>query len=201
MENFLFLNLFIIRLFVTMILYRKFVNKFPIKWWMSIISFLVPTVSIIYTNYFTLEFFVFCIIQEVLLILAFTDILYFEIDKKSYWLLLVLSFIMFINNALYPEVHLLDVAICPLIMYLIFWIFDKIFGIEKLGGADVKLMLILSFYYPATDIFSFVIVTFGISTILFIIYAIKQKGIKNVQVPMIVGIALSFFIQEAYLIG
>ena len=159
MEKFLFLTLFIISLFVTMILYRKFVNKFPIKWWMSIVSFLVPTISIIYTNYFTLEFFVFCIVQEVLLILAFTDILYFEIDKKSYWLLLVLSFIMFINNALHPEVHLLDVAICPLIMYLIFWIFDKIFGIEKLGGADVKLMLILSFYYPATDIFSFVIVT------------------------------------------
>ena len=59
-------------------------------------------------------------------------------------------------------------------------------------------MLILSFYYPATDIFSFVIVTFGISTILFIIYAIKEKGIKNVQVPMIVGIAISFFLQEAF---
>ena len=87
------------------------------------------------------------------------------------------------------------------VIYLCFWVFDIFLGIEKLGGADVKIMLILSFYYPSTDIFSFVIWTFLVCTILFIFYMIRKKTIKNVKVPMIVGFAVSFFIQEAFLIS
>lgn len=198
-EIILNLSLFIFSFIVIDFVYYKFVNKFPIKKYMHFLSIIIPSVIICYTRFFTFEFFLFCAILEILTILSFTDILHFEIDKKSYWLLLVLCFTKILFTT--PEEVIMDAALSPIIMYFVFWLFDKLFGIENLGGADVKIMLILSFYYPATDIFSFVIWTFGICLILFIIYSIKKRSLRKVQVPMIVGIALSFFIQEAFLIG
>lgn len=193
----LYFLLFFLGFIVIDLIYLKKINKFPIKKIMHLISIIIPSLCIIYTGYYNLEFFLFCAILEILLILGFTDITHFEIDKNSYWPLILFCTL----KPLLFTTSLFDFALSPIIVYCCFWIFDKIWGIEKLGGADVKILLILSFYYPATDIFSFVIWAFLICTIMFFVYMIIKKSTKNIQVPMIVGFALSFFIQEAFLVS
>lgn len=189
--------LFLLSFILIDFIYLKKINKFPIKKIWHISSIIIPTLCILYTGFYNFEFFLFCAILEILIILAFTDIKHFEIDKNSYWLLMLFCAI----KPIFFTVNLLDFALSPLIVYGCFWIFDKIWGIEKLGGADVKILLILSFYYPAKDIFSFVIWAFLICTIIFLFLMIIKRKIKNIKVPMIVGFAVSFFIQEAFLIS
>lgn len=194
--NFLYFSLFLIGFILIDLIYYKKINTFPISKIMHLVSIIIPTACIIYTKFYNFEFFIFCCLLEILIILAFTDIKHFQIDKNSYWLIILFSAL----QAIFFTTSPLDFALSPLITYGCFWVFDKLWGIEKLGGADVKIMLILSFYYPATDIFSFVIWSFLICTVLFFVYMIIKKTIKNVQVPMIVGFAISFFIQEAFLV-
>lgn len=178
-------------------IYIRKINKFPIKKWKHLISIILPFLLLLYTNIYTIEFYIFLLILEILIILAFTDLKYLEIDGNSYWILIILSIVYFINN-LYLGINIEYVILSPIFMYVIFWIFDKVIGIENLGGADVKIILILSFYYPATMIFSFMVYMFLVSLILFLFMAIKQRSIKNIQIPMIVSICISFFIQRAF---
>ena len=188
--------IFALNIILVDFVYYKFINKFPIKKWMHFVSIVIPLGCVLFTRFFTLEFFLFTLILEILLILAFTDVVFFEVDKRSYWLILLLSFVKVF--ALTTPDLIFDVALSPIVVYGAFWVFDKIFGIEKLGGADVKLILILSFYFNAMDVFSFIIWIFIISTIIFIFFMIKQRGFRNIQVPMIVSIAISFFLQRAF---
>ena len=192
-NNILYLIIYLVSFIGIDFIYFKFIKEFPIKIWMHLISIVVPSGMIFYLNTFSIETFCYCTIMEILIILGFTDVLHFEISKNSYWLLLALCYASILLTT--SGASLFDAALSPIVMYFVFWVFDHLFGIEKLGGADVKLMLILSFYFDATELFQFVILVFGFCAFLFFIYAFIKMKFRRVQVPMIVGIALGFIVQ------
>lgn len=197
MDNIVLFLIFLVSLVVIDFIYFKWINKFQIKWFMHIISILVPLVCVIIFKEYTPKFLIFCLTLEVLMILGFKDIMYYEVERDSYWILFLLAFI----KILFFTTHIFEACLSPIVIYICFWVFDKIIGIEKLGGADVKIILIMSFYYCALDVFSFILYTFLVCTLLFIGYMIKQRTFKQVKVPMIVGIATSFFLNEIILLS
>lgn len=188
--------LFVMILILTSILFNIFVKKFKIKKIYYIISIILPSICLLYTRWYVIEFLLFLIIFEILTILSFVDIKYLEIDGKSYSFILIPSIVQFL---FFSKSYLLGI-LSVLLVYFTFWIFDKMVGIEQLGGADVKIILILSLYFSASDIFSFIMYSFGISLLIFLILALKNKTFKDIKVPMIVAINISFFIQKAFLI-
>lgn len=130
--------------------------------------------------------------------LAISDILYREIDPKSYIPLLLFSFAYcFIYGNL--KSSLLSLAATFLLM-LIYYKLGSWFG-EDIGGADVKLMLILSFFYGFSDIFMFLVTSIALTVLLSVFYSIKNRSVK-VSTPMIVSIAAGhIFISLIYLLG
>lgn len=189
-------ELFFILLGISMIFNIIFINflekrlRSPIKY--QIISFLVSLIPVYFIETKTLESILFINVFFILLIYSFIDIKFFELSNKHYILLIIYSILSFVLSFFSDTyiLHLLSVFA----VYVTFFIFDKFVGIEKLGGADVKVMLILSLYFEATDVLFFTLITFVVSMLIFILERIVRKTFCDLQVPMIISIAVAFFI-------
>lgn len=123
--------------------------------------------------------------------LSIIDFKFFEISGKSYYFLIIPIIVYMFTNNMYPWWTCL---ISGILMLLFFMILDKIIGIEKIGGADVKLMLLGALMFTYYDLLLFVCFTFIFDIILFVILAIInaiKKGEKGIQIPMIVAISMS----------
>ena len=122
------------------------------------------------------------------------DLKYLEISGKSYIFLLLpaISSIFLFRNGL-------SAIISFIIILVIFIIFDKIFGIEGFGGADVKILLILSFCFKLEDVFTFVYLCLLLTIVVYFILAIKNRRFKKIKVPMIVPITIIFIYMSLWI--
>lgn len=187
MNIFLFsIILFLVNLFVFLI-NKDF--KCPKKY--HLFAFLIVEIMIFFLQEFSLHSLLFLILFEIMIILSFVDIVHFEINSKMYWVLFIPCLIQFISS-----ISLVESFLSVFAVYVTFWIFDKFVGIEKLGGADVKIMLILSFYFLASEVLLFVLLVFAISAVIFILERIVKKTSCDLQVPMVAAMSIAIFIQK-----
>lgn len=125
--------------------------------------------------------------------LSFIDCKYYEVSGHSYWFLLLPALtIPILNYDIF-----LEYIICAILYFVFFFIVDKIVGIEKIGGADVKILLILALTISFWDSFSLLAISFLLDTILFIlkfpidkIFGKKEKT----KIPMIVAITIAWIL-------
>lgn len=130
--------------------------------------------------------------------LSISDIVYREIDPKTYIPLSCLSIVYCVTYG-----NLISSVLSFLVSLVLMFIYFKLgnkFG-EEMGGADIKLILILSLFYNFDDIFMFLIWTLIFTVVLSVFYSIKNKSIKS-STPMIVSITAGhLFISLIYLLG
>lgn len=187
MEKFIFLGILFFINLVTLLIIKDF--KCPLKY--HLFSFLISGSLVFFIIDYNIHSLLFLSVLELLLITSFMDIVHYEVSSRIYYLLFLFSFLQFIFSTSRVESILSVFAV-----FVTFWIFDKFVGIEKLGGADVKIMLILSFYFIASDVLLFVFFVFLFSAFIFIIERIVRKTYCDLQVPMIVPMCLAFFIKN-----
>lgn len=122
--------------------------------------------------------------------LAITDYKYYEISGKSYYFLYPPIAVYIFSNTMYKWYECL--ISCAIIFVLLF-IIDKIVGVEKIGGADIKLMLLTSLLFSYSEIMILTIVMFSLDFVLYGIMSIINmiSGKKTVAIPMIIAIWLS----------
>lgn len=179
----------ILGLFIINLTYKKINKEYKIKNKYHFLSFLISVFIVFLLKEVSFSSIIFIVLLESLLLLSFTDVKHFEISNKLYLFLIIPSILRFAFSTSYLE----SIA-SVLIVYITFWIFDKFIGIEKLGGADVKIILILSFYFLANDVLVFILLIFGFSTLFFIIEGVIKKTFMDLSIPMIVPITISFYI-------
>ena len=121
------------------------------------------------------------------------DCKYYEISGNSYWFLLLPSIaIMAIS---YKTMYLNLFSF--LLLFILFWIIDKLIGVEKIGGADVKILLILALTITFFDTFTLLAVSFLIDTLIYMIKLTIEKIKGNndkIKIPMIVAITIAWVI-------
>ena len=129
----------------------------------------------------------------ILINLSIIDCKYFEISGKSYWYLFFPTIAILILN--YPI--MLEHLISFLIIFLIFWVIDKIVGVEKIGGADVKILMILALSITFFDSITLLGLSFVFDVAFFMIkFPIdKMCGKKErTKIPMIISITIAWII-------
>jgi hypothetical protein len=130
----------------------------------------------------------------ILLTLSIIDLKYLEISGKSYIFLIIPSI---------ASVFTLNLGYTPIIslfiILLLFVLFDKLVGIEGFGGADIKTILILSLCFTLGDIFQFIYLSFAVTIIFYLILAIKQRKFKNIKIPMICTITLTYLYMNLWI--
>jgi Flp pilus assembly protein protease CpaA len=191
--------LVIILIVLYQFIYQKLINKFVLNnkalVVIGIISIIVSTLLFLYIKNISFLLFIGIILCFTGLIdLSVTDFKYYEIDPKAYYFILVPVLIIAGCNYLRIWENLISFGL----VFIVFELIDKLFGIEKLGGADVKLLLILSIGIPYYNVFMFLFFSFVINYILylvrFIINKLQKEPVKNVSVPMIIAITLGWTI-------
>ena len=187
LEKLIFISVLLLINLVSIFLIKDF--KCPIKY--HIVSFLLSGSLVFFVKSFDINSIIFLSLLELLLIVSFMDIIHYEISSRVYILVAIPCLLQFIFSSSKIESILSVFAI-----YVTFWAFDKFVGIEKLGGADVKLMLILSFYFLASDVLLFVFYVFLFSAFIFILERIVKKTYCDLQVPMIAAMCIAFFIKN-----
>ena len=84
-----------------------------------------------------------------------------------------------------------------MIIFAIFWIIDKIVGVEKIGGADVKILMILAITISYFDCVTLMGLSFVIDVVLFMIKFPIDKicgKTERTKIPMIVSITIAWII-------
>lgn len=183
--------IFIFILFLINLITLIFIKDFRCPKKYHIISFLISASLVFFLKELNINSILFLNIFELLIIVSFMDIIYYEISSRVYILIAIPCILQFIFSSSKIESLLSVFAI-----YITFWAFDKFVGIEKLGGADVKIMLILSFYFLASDVLLFVFYVFLFSACIFILERLIKKTYCDLQVPMIAAICIAFFIKN-----
>lgn len=131
------------------------------------------------------------VIIMILTNLSIIDCKYYEISGDSYWFLIPPVILYAISNGMYPAWACL---ISGLLTLGIMMLTDKIIGIEKIGGADVKLMLITALMFSYYEILIYMLFIFASDIIIFIISFMVNKiktGKNTTRVPMIVAINMA----------
>lgn len=129
------------------------------------------------------------------------DCKYFEISGKSYYFLIIPILGYMFVNPLFSPISLIVSFIMILILMMLS---DKLIGIEKIGGADVKLLLTMSLLFSYYEIVTIVFIIFLTNLLLLIFargifYLLRKKlGFKTVKIPMIVSIFLSVVIAQYF---
>jgi hypothetical protein len=142
---------------------------------------------------FSLVLLPYSLILLTLINLSFIDCKYFEISGHSYWFLLLPTIAIVILSY---ETMILNLA-SFLILFGVFWIIDKIVGIEKIGGADVKILLILALTVSFFETFSLLAFSFLLDTVIFMFKFTIDKIInkeEKIRIPMIVSITLTWIV-------
>lgn len=183
--------------FIYQITWIKKINDFKLKNFYYIFSFLI-VIGYMFLfdkiiepiNYSHIPYF---LIFLVMTNLSIIDCKYYEISGKSYGFIIVpaLSMIIFQKSLFWQPL------LGFIIIFILFFLIDKIVGIEKIGGADVKLLLLLCLTIPYYDVFMLLFITFFIDTIIFIVkfiwYKLSNKK-ERIQIPMIIAINLAWII-------
>lgn len=105
------------------------------------------------------------------------------------------------TNPIFSPISLIVSFIMILILMMLS---DKLIGIEKIGGADVKLLLTMSLLFSYYEIVTIVFIIFLTNLLLLIFargifYLLRKKlGFKTVKIPMIVSIFLSVVIAQYF---
>ena len=89
------------------------------------------------------------------------------------------------------------VTLSFVLMFCTFWIIDKLVGIEKIGGADIKILFILALTITMWDSLMLVILSFFVDVLIFLFAYPIHKIFKKegaVKIPMIVAISLSWIL-------
>lgn len=125
--------------------------------------------------------------------LSFVDCKHYEVSGRSYWFLLIpaCAILFMQGNQLY--LNLLSFVL----MFCTFWIIDKLVGIEKIGGADIKILFILALTITMWDSLMLVILSFFVDVLIFVFAYPIHKIFKKegaVKIPMIVAISLSWIL-------
>lgn len=133
--------------------------------------------------------------------MAIIDCKYFEISGKSYYFLIIPILGYMFTNPIFSPISLIVSFIMILILMMLS---DKLIGIEKIGGADVKLLLTMSLLFSYYEIVTIVFIIFLTNLLLLIFargifYLLRKKlGFKTVKIPMIVSIFLSVVIAQYF---
>ena len=125
--------------------------------------------------------------------LSFVDCKYYEVSGKSYWFLLVPACVILFMTGNQMYLNLLSFVL----MFATFWIIDKLVGIEKIGGADIKILFILALTITMWDSLMLVILSFFVDVIIFVFSYPIHKILKKegaVKIPMIVAISIAWII-------
>lgn len=184
-------------IFIYQYLWFVLIKDFKLNKYENIICCFITITYLLYYNYqispidyLHIPYFLIVLIMTNL---SFTDYKYYEISGKSYWfIILPLLFLVLSNIPI-----LLQFVISFFIVFLLFLIVDKVIGIEKIGGADIKLLLLLSITIPYHDAFLFLMFSFLFDCIIFVIKYIYYKLIsknERVQIPMIIAINIAWII-------
>lgn len=142
-------------------------------------------------EYVPLTLIPFSLILVILINLSFIDCKYYEISGHSYWFLLIPALITVpLAGPTFYE-NLLGFVMS----FAFFWVIDKIIGIEKIGGADVKILMILAFTISVFDFFSLLGISFLLDMVLFMIKLPIDKirgSTEKTRIPMIVAITTAW---------
>lgn len=174
-----------------------FIKEFKVKNIFYLVSIILTGVGLGAYYYFSqtigLELIPYALILLILVNLSIVDCKYFEVDGKSYWYLLLPTIAVLILTYEELALHLFSF----ILIYGIFWLIDKAVGVEKIGGADVKILLILSLTITFYDGVLLLSLSFIIDVILFGLKFVinKIRGINDkTKIPMIVSITISWVI-------
>ena len=186
------------------IIWYQIIRDFKVKKIFYILSpFLYGIILGIYYYFYNsvpLTLVPFSFILLTLINLSFIDCKYYEISGQSYWFLIVPA----LATVLLAGPHFYENILGFVISFVFFWIIDKIIGIEKIGGADVKILMILSLTMSFFDFFALVGISFAIDLVLFIVKFPFDKirgKVGRTRIPMIVAITLSWLLISFFHIG
>lgn len=135
------------------------------------------------------------LISTTMMNLSIADIKYYEISGKSYYFFIVPILILFAFNLQ----DVMQYLISLLIITSVFFLTDKIIGLG-IGGADIKLMMILSLTISLFDVLTFMLLSFVFVIVIFLIKYLfkviqtKKIKIKDLKIPMILAIYCSWMI-------
>ena len=174
-----------------------FIKDFTVKkYWYFIsvlLTFLVCVAYYYFSGVFGLKVLPYALNLLILINMSIVDCEYFEVDGKSYWFLFLPTLaIPILNHYIFAE-YLFSF----LLMFAVFWIIDKIIGVEKIGGADVKILLILALSVSFYDCISLLGVSFIVDVLFFIIKAPidkLRKKTEKTKIPMIVSITITWIL-------
>lgn len=179
------------------IFWYLFIKDFKVKNMWYIISVALTFVILggyyYFHNGIGIELLPYALNLVILINLSIIDCEYFEISGKSYWYLFFPTIAILILN--YPI--MLEHLISFIIIFSIFWIIDKIVGVEKIGGADVKILMILALTVSFFDSITLLGLSFVFDVFFFMVkFPIdKIRGkTERTKIPMIVSITLAWII-------
>ncbi len=195
--------IYFLEIFASLFILNFFDKRFKISFKYQVFSIITSVLSLLYiTSVYKLniEVTIFSTMFLLLMYFSFIDIKYYELANLHYLLIGLFSLAGFIFS-IFSGTFMLHI-LSFIAVFGTFLAFDKFIGIEKLGGADVKVMMVMAVYFEITDVLYFVLMTFLISTVIFVLERIVRKTFCDLQVPMIVSICISFFITtEGYFIN
>lgn len=164
--------------------------------WIYLLSIIIPIILLFYSRDLRWYDIFLSASYMILINLSISDVLYREIDPIAYNFLIIFALINICVIA-FPLSNLLSLIITYISMYLYYKLGVKFK--ENTGGADIKIFLILSCYYPFDFVFMFLIFSFFFTLILALFYAIKNRRLKT-STPMIISITMGhIFISFIYL--
>jgi len=192
----MYLNYLLI--FICAVIYETsfflFVKDFRIKKFLYMIPVILTTLIMLICKQYSFIFIPVYLNFTILMTLSFVDLKYLEISGRSYIFLILPSIASIFTFGLG-----VSSVISVILVFILFFLFDKIAGIEGIGGGDVKIMLILSFCFSIYDVFQFIFITFIITILIYIIMAIIQRRVKNIKIPMVCAIALSYIYMNLWI--
>lgn len=204
----IYVAIFLIALF----LYNTFIeDRFKLTKSFYIVSTVISSLLIVFINALVpnITIYTSCIYHFLityLIILTFTDIQHYEISSKSYYFILIPVLVKILIG------RSIKVPIINIIMsFVVLFLLEKInYYISKstnpkiteyetgLGGADIKLLLILSLILPKYSIFSFLIFTMFFGLMFYVLRSMIKRDFEDKKIPLIFGITCSFVLMLLY---
>lgn len=183
-------------IFLYQLIFYKTIQNFKLSKTELIISALSVSImaSLLYIYYNYINIYIVCSFLTLtgMVNLSLTDIKYLEVDHLSYYFIAAPCLLM----AVFSDEPLWEFALSLAFTFVVFFIIDKIFGIEGMGGADVKLLLSLSISVPYYDTFFFLFAAFLINLLLWI--AVKLTHKNKCKIPMIVAITMGWLLTVVF---
>lgn len=203
-EVFIILNFILSSIFIILyqFLFFKFIDDFKVK----NISYVIVAILTVIIHFIWTFFYGFYSLHQTFLFinfllffnLALIDCKHFEISGKTYKFFIIPVIGYILTNPIFDVVSMIFSFIIILFLLILC---DKLVGIERIGGADVKLILIMSLLFSYYEIMTVIFVIFFINLLLWlvtkIIYIIR-KNEAAIKIPMLVSVFLSFILLQYF---